>query len=36
VDLCSAQDIIEEKNTVRLARHIHLLVSPESFEQTNV
>ncbi|CAF0950659.1 unnamed protein product [Rotaria sp. Silwood1] len=36
VDLCTAQDIIEEKHTVRLARHIHLLVSPESFEQTNV
>ncbi|CAF1231648.1 unnamed protein product [Rotaria sordida] len=35
VDLCTPQDIIEEKNTVRLARHIHLLVSPESYEQTN-
>jgi len=35
-DLCTAQDIIEEKNTVHLARHIQLLVSPESFEQTNV
>ncbi|CAF4350701.1 unnamed protein product [Rotaria sp. Silwood2] len=35
-DLCTPQDIIEEKNTVRLARHIHLLVSPESYEQTNV
>ncbi|CAF0927692.1 unnamed protein product [Adineta ricciae] len=36
IELCSAQDIIEEKNTVRLARHIQLLISPESFEQTNV
>jgi hypothetical protein len=37
VDLCTAQDILEEKNTVRLARQIYLLNLPESFTQiTNV
>lgn len=35
-DICSSQDIIEEKNTVCLARHIQLLVSSDLYQQSNV